>query len=69
MKPLSPADALTFPGSLLSPDGRLVASYDLETGEDRIEGYRAAACQPGIFNAGIKRFSIDYRTTPDGHVG
>ncbi|SEB17332.1 glycosyltransferase family 9 protein [Paraburkholderia sartisoli] len=68
MNPLNPADALTFPGSLLSPDGRLVASYDLETGDDSVEGYRAAADLPGIFNAGVERFSIDYRTTSDVHV-
>lgn len=68
IKPLGPADALTFPGSLFSPDGRLVASYDLEAGDDSLEGYRAAAHQPGIFNADIERFRIDYRTASDVHV-
>ncbi|WP_228934110.1 glycosyltransferase family 9 protein [Paraburkholderia saeva] len=45
-----------------------MASYDLEEGDSSIAGYRAAAHQPGIFNAGLKAFRIDYRTKPDVHI-
>ncbi|MGF6778588.1 glycosyltransferase family 9 protein [Paraburkholderia sp. GAS334] len=68
MTALSPADALTYPGSLLSADGLLVASYDLEEGGDEIEGYRAAAHHPRILNASACPFTIDYRAASAIHV-
>ncbi|KWZ41307.1 ADP-heptose--LPS heptosyltransferase [Burkholderia savannae] len=65
---LPPADALTYPGTLLSPDGRLVAPYDLEcTGADA-RGYAGAASRIGLLHAASRPFALDYATLSTVHV-
>ncbi|HGO6074590.1 TPA: glycosyltransferase family 9 protein [Burkholderia cepacia] len=68
MRVLSEDEALTHRGSLLSTDGKIVASYDLEQ-QDRVTGlYHSLADAPGIRNAAMTPFQQDYRDVPVVHV-
>ncbi len=61
---LEAADALRHPGTLLSPDRRLVASYDLEMTDAPSAGYRRATqAGAGILNAAERPF----RLAPEPH--
>jgi hypothetical protein len=61
-------DALAHPGSLLTPDGRIVAPYDLEQRDTEIGEYFALASQPGIRNAAACPFELDYSQLHTVHV-
>lgn len=61
-------DALTHPGSLLAPDGRIVAPYDLEQRDAEIGEHLALASQPGILNAAAHTFELDYSQVEVVHV-
>lgn len=61
-------DALTHPGSLLAPDGRIVAPYDLEQRDAEIGEHLALASQPGILNAAAHAFELDYSQVEVVHV-
>ncbi len=65
---LSPADALAYPGTLLSPDGRLVAPYDLECTSADARGYVGAAARVGLLHAASRPFALDYATLSTVHV-
>ncbi|SDI87774.1 glycosyltransferase family 9 protein [Paraburkholderia phenazinium] len=61
-------DALTHPGSLLAPDGRIIAPYDLEQRDTEIGEHLALASQPGILNAAAHPFELDYSQVAVAHV-
>jgi len=65
---LDAASALTNPGSLLSPHGEIVASYDLEVTNSAAEGYRALGLSNGICNAALAEFNPDYAAVSRVHV-
>ncbi|MDN7429683.1 ADP-heptose--LPS heptosyltransferase [Burkholderia sp. AU45388] len=65
---LSHDDALACPGTLLAPDGTLVAPYDLEYGDVRAEGYAAAAPALGLLHAAHRPFRLDYDDARHVHV-
>ncbi|WP_321862489.1 ADP-heptose--LPS heptosyltransferase [Burkholderia cenocepacia] len=65
---LSHDDALACPGTLLAPDGTLVAPYDLEYGDVRADGYVAAAPALGLLHAAHRPFRLDYGDTRHVHV-
>lgn len=65
---LSHDDALTCPGTLLAPDGTLVAPYDLEQGDARAEGHVAAAPALGLRHAASRPFRLDYGAARHVHV-
>ncbi|RQR23336.1 ADP-heptose--LPS heptosyltransferase [Burkholderia sp. Bp9143] len=65
---LSHDDALVHPGTLLAPDGTLVAPYDIEHGGDRAEGCVPAAPALGLLHAAHRPFRLDYDRTTDVHV-
>jgi hypothetical protein len=65
---LDAASALTNPGSLLSPHGEIVASYDLEVSNSTAEGYRALGLSNGICNAALAEFNPDYAAASRVHV-
>ncbi|MDB5837653.1 MAG: ADP-heptose--LPS heptosyltransferase [Caballeronia sp.] len=65
---LDAASALTNPGSLLSPHGEIVASYDLEVSNSAAEGYRALGLSNGICNAALVEFNPDYAAASRVHV-
>ncbi|AOJ00525.1 ADP-heptose--LPS heptosyltransferase [Burkholderia mayonis] len=65
---LSPADALAYPGTLLAPDGRLVAPYDLERTAADAHGYVGAAARLGLLHAASRPFTLDYATLSTVHV-
>ncbi|NHL64917.1 glycosyltransferase family 9 protein [Burkholderia ambifaria] len=65
---LSHGDALVLPGTLLAPDGTLVAPYDVEQGSDRAEGCVPAASALGLLHAVHRPFRHDYGRTSDVHV-
>jgi hypothetical protein len=65
---LSHDDALAYPGTLLAPDGTLVAPYDLEHGDTRADGYIATAPALGLLNAAHRPFRLDYRDASHVHV-
>ena len=65
---LSHDDALVLPGTLLAPDGTLVAPYDIEHGSDRAEGCVPAAAALGLLHAVHRPFRRDYGRTSDVHV-
>lgn len=68
MRVLREDEALTHRGGLLSTDGKVVASYDLEQ-QDRVTGlYHSLADAPGILNAAVKPFQLAYRNVPVVHV-
>jgi hypothetical protein len=65
---LSADEALTHPGSLLSTDGEIVASYDLAR-QDKIGGvFRPLASASGIHHAAAHPFRLSYRDVPAVHV-
>lgn len=65
---LSRDDALTHPGTLLAPDGTLVAPYDLEHGGGPAEDHVQAAPVLGLLHAAHRPFRLDYGRTADVHV-
>ncbi|KVE35188.1 ADP-heptose--LPS heptosyltransferase [Burkholderia sp. TSV86] len=66
---LSPADALAYPGTLLSPGGKLVAPYDLECAPAaRTHGHVGAAARAGLLNAASRPFTLDYAAISAVHV-
>lgn len=68
MRVLSKDEVLTHRGSLLSTDGKVIASYDLEQ-QGRLTGvYHSLADVPGILNAAAKPFQIAYRDVSAVHV-
>ncbi|RQZ32266.1 ADP-heptose--LPS heptosyltransferase [Burkholderia sp. Bp9090] len=65
---LSRDDALTHPGTLLAPDGTLVAPYDLEHGGGPAEDHVPAAPALGLLHAAHRPFRLDYGRTADVYV-
>ncbi|WP_321807138.1 ADP-heptose--LPS heptosyltransferase [Burkholderia sp. BCC1993] len=65
---LSHDDALTHPGTLLAPDGTLVAPYDLEHGGGPAENHVPAAPALGLLHAAHRPFRLDYGRTADVYV-
>ncbi|MGS0892773.1 ADP-heptose--LPS heptosyltransferase [Burkholderia stagnalis] len=65
---LSHDDALALPGTLLAPDGTLVAPYDLEHGPERAAGHVAAAPALGLLHAAHRPFRLAYDGTMHVHV-
>ena len=61
-------EALTHAGSLLAPDGRIIAPYDLEQRDAEIGEHDALASQPGILNAAAHPFQLDYSKIAVVHV-
>jgi hypothetical protein len=61
-------EALTHPGSLLAPDGYMVAPYDLEQRNAEIGAYHALGSAPGILNAAAQPFRLDYSQLHTVHV-
>jgi hypothetical protein len=68
LRQLRADDALTHPGSLLAPDGRIIAPYDLEQRDAEIGEHLALASQPGILNAAAQPFELDYSQAAVVHV-
>jgi hypothetical protein len=65
---LDEVSALTNAGSLLSPTGEIVASYDLEVTDTPALKYRDLAEVKGIRNAARRPFSPDYTKQSRVHV-
>jgi hypothetical protein len=65
---LDEVSALTNAGSLLSPAGEIVASYDLEVTNTPALEYRALGQSNGINNAALNPFSPDYAAASRVHV-
>ncbi|WP_175947372.1 ADP-heptose--LPS heptosyltransferase [Burkholderia pyrrocinia] len=65
---LSHDDALVFPGTLLAPDGTLVAPYDVEHGDARAVGHVPAAAALGLLHAAHRPFRLDYDGARHVHV-
>ncbi|WP_322039834.1 ADP-heptose--LPS heptosyltransferase [Burkholderia diffusa] len=65
---LSRDDALAHPGTLLAPDGTLVAPYDLEHGGGLAEDHVPAAPALGLLHAAHQPFRLDYDRMTDVHV-
>ncbi|WGY68547.1 ADP-heptose--LPS heptosyltransferase [Burkholderia cepacia] len=65
---LSHEDALACPGTLLAPDGTLVAPYDLEQGGARADGHVPAAPALGLLHAAHRPFRLDYDGARHVHV-
>ncbi|WP_419685737.1 ADP-heptose--LPS heptosyltransferase [Burkholderia theae] len=61
-------DALVLPGTLLAPDGTLVAPYDIEHGDARAVGHVPAAAALGLLHAAHRPFRLDYDRASDVHV-
>lgn len=68
MRVLSNAEALTHPGSLLSPEGEIVAPYDLQQQDRTMGPYRSFADVPGVRNGAARPFMLDYATVPAVHI-
>jgi hypothetical protein len=60
--------ALTHPGSLLAPDGRIIAPYDLEQCNGETGEHGALASQTGVLNAATLPFELDYSKLRTVHV-
>jgi hypothetical protein len=60
--------ALVHPGSLLTPDGRLVAPYDLAHDGGDASGHAPASDLPGLRHAALGAFQLDYPTLGTVHV-
>jgi len=58
--PLDDASAISNQGSLLSADGEIVASYDLEISNEPMTGYSKLGLSKGILNAALTSFRLDY---------
>ncbi len=65
---LDEVSALTNAGSLLSPGGEMVASYDLEVTNTPALGYRALGRSNNINNAALSAFNPDYAAVSRVHV-
>ncbi|KAG8151418.1 ADP-heptose--LPS heptosyltransferase [Burkholderia catarinensis] len=65
---LSHDDALACPGTLVAPDGTLVAPYDLERGGVRAVGHVPAAPALGLLHAAHRPFRLDYDGARQAHV-
>ncbi|KVF71707.1 ADP-heptose--LPS heptosyltransferase [Burkholderia sp. FL-7-2-10-S1-D7] len=65
---LSRDDALAHPGTLLAPDGTLVAPYDLEHGGGPAEGHVPAAPALGLLHAARQPFRLNYDRMTDVYV-
>jgi hypothetical protein len=65
---LDEVSALTNAGSLLSPGGEIVASYDLEVTNSPALGYRALGQSNGVNNAALSPFNPDYAAVSQVHV-
>ena len=65
---LDPVSALSNPGSLLSHDDQIVASYDLEVTDAPVDTYRALATVAAIRNTNITPFKMDYSGVAHVHV-
>jgi hypothetical protein len=65
---LDEVSALTNAGSLLSPGGEIVASYDLEVTNTPALGYRALGQSNGVSNAALSPFNPDYAAISRVHV-
>ncbi|WP_338638796.1 ADP-heptose--LPS heptosyltransferase [Burkholderia pyrrocinia] len=65
---LSHDDALALPGTLLAPDGTLVAPYDIEHGDARAVGHVPAAAALGLLHAAHQPFRLDYDGVRHVHV-
>ncbi|AOK03343.1 ADP-heptose--LPS heptosyltransferase [Burkholderia latens] len=65
---LSHDRALVHPGTLLAPDGTLVAPYDIEHGSERAERHAQAAPALGLLHAASRPFRLDYGRVTDVHV-
>ncbi|MDN7907655.1 ADP-heptose--LPS heptosyltransferase [Burkholderia diffusa] len=65
---LSRDAALAHPGTLLAPDGTLVAPYDLEHGGGPAEGHVPAAPALGLLHAARQPFRLDYDRMTDVYV-
>ncbi|MGK8204481.1 ADP-heptose--LPS heptosyltransferase [Burkholderia cenocepacia] len=65
---LSHDDALALPGTLLAPDGTLVAPYDLEHGSARAVGHVPAAPALGLLHGAHRPFRLDYGRETQVHV-
>ncbi|SDC67763.1 glycosyltransferase family 9 protein [Paraburkholderia lycopersici] len=68
MTPLDQVAALTHPGSLLSSEGDIVASYDVEVSGAPAEGFRPLSIVPTIRNANVCPFEVDYARLTRAHV-
>lgn len=68
MAVLTKDDVLYHQGSLLTQDGIMVASWDLEQQERFSGDYYSLAGHRGIHNAAASPFSVDYSTEPVVHV-
>ncbi len=66
--PLDEVSALTHPGSLLSPEGEIVAPYDLEVTDTPATGFLPLSTAQGILNANSATFSPDYASHRKLHV-
>ncbi|SAK71493.1 hypothetical protein AWB77_03029 [Caballeronia fortuita] len=66
MTTLADVHALTHAGSLLSPQGEIVAPYDLEAADADASGY--AALPAAILNANRAPFEIDYARADRVHL-
>lgn len=64
---ISGDDALFHPGSLLTGDGHVVASYDIEQ-QREIGCYRSLYSQAGFFNAAAGAFTLDYARQSAVHI-
>ncbi|KFG98886.1 ADP-heptose--LPS heptosyltransferase [Burkholderia paludis] len=65
---LSHDEALALPGTLLAPDGTLVAPYDLEQDNVRAVGHVPAAPACGLLHAASRPFRLDYDGARHVHV-
>jgi hypothetical protein len=65
---LDEVSALTNTGSLLSPAGEIVSSYDLEVSDTPARGFRALGQLNGICNGSFGAFDPDYATQSHVHV-
>lgn len=68
MDVLAKDDVLYHQGSLLTRDGMMVASWDLEQQDSFSGDYFSLAGHRGILNAAASPFSIDYRSKPVVHI-
>lgn len=65
---LTKDEVLYHQGSLLTPEGQIVASYDIEQQNTFSSDYYSLAGQKGILNAAMAPFQIDYREVAQVHI-
>lgn len=68
MTTLDDVSSLTHTGSLLSAEGEIIASYDLEVSDTAIGGYRALSTFRGIRNANASAETIGYDGANRVHI-